>query len=68
MSRIHRAVGRLLAALRLMHHLRQSHDYTELARVERCFAPDFSYVRKTRELDSIIRAYRGTVFSDASDI
>ena len=52
-----RTVGRLLAALRLMDHLRRSHDTQTLALVERCFSPGFTYVRKSSELDKILKRY-----------
>jgi hypothetical protein len=57
-----RAVGRLLAAMKLMHYLRQTQNLDVLLKVERCFAADWSYVRKPKELDSILREYRSRVF------
>jgi hypothetical protein len=57
-----RTVGRLLAALKLLSYLRQTGNVHEIMRVERCFAPDWSYVRKPKELDRILREYRQSVF------
>ena len=51
-----RMVGRLLMAMKAMNYLRQKQDFETLAKLERCFAPDWSYVRKTRKLDEILRS------------
>jgi len=40
-----------------MDHLRRSHDTQTLALVERCFSPGFTYVRKSCELDKIMKRY-----------
>lgn len=55
MTRVRRTVGRLLAALRLMSHLRKVNDTKTLAKLEKCFAADWSYVRKTKELDKLLQ-------------
>ena len=57
-----RIVGKLLAAMKLMHYLRQTHDFHTLLKVEKCFASDWSYVRKPKELEGLLREYRDRVF------
>ena len=60
------SVGRLLAAIKLMRHFVTNNNVEAVLEIERCFAPDFTYVRKVKVLDTIIRQNARIVFPNTN--
>lgn len=58
------SVGRLLASMKLMRHFVKLNDTQAIDELERCFASDFSYVRKVRVLDAIVKRHAVIVFGN----
>jgi len=54
--------GRLLATIKVLKILRKNKDEESIKSIEKCFAKNGTYVKKTKKLDGILKQFAESIF------